>query len=313
MIFMRIEVTMLTKFKNYLKANQDKSPIIVIAGPTASGKSDLAIELAEKLNGYIINADSRQIYKELKIGTAQPSPDSKSKASKIPGDQWKINEIEHLLYGYVSIFDKYALYNYQQDVEKILKVYDSDRIPFLVGGTGLYIDSVVFNYDLKKDEIDKKERNILRKKSVEELQDLAGDAVKKLNRSDRQNPHRLIRLIERGGEIYKQNKAKNHLYIVINPEKDVLEKRVIKRVDVMIDNGLIEENKQLRKILTEKGYSNPSSYPKAVKSIGYQEFNDYFSDKKSLHEVKEEIIIHNLQYAKRQKTWFKRHKDAIFI
>ena len=125
-------------------------PIIVVAGPTSSDKSSLAIEMAKKFNGYIINADSRQVYKELSIGTAKPTPDKIIHQSS-KKEYWMIDDIEHYLYGHISIEEDYHLGRYQQEVFELIErktMENPKQIPFLVGGTGLYIDSIVFNFDL---------------------------------------------------------------------------------------------------------------------------------------------------------------------
>jgi tRNA dimethylallyltransferase len=275
-----------------------QKPIIVVAGPTASGKSSLALKLAKDINGYIINADSRQIYKELKIGTAQPTPDT------IRDDVWYIDEVEHYLYGHVSITEDYNLYRYQQDVQKVLDRENS--IPILVGGTGLYIDSIVYNYDLKPSS--KKEtkysRKELEKMSVKELHSLIDDDVlKKLNRSDRNNPIRLIRTIERGGINQSQGPSLKHIYLLLDTKLENLRERIEARVDQMFKDGLIEENEKL----LNSGYSYDLP---AMQSIGYQEFEGYFKKEKNLDQVRKEIILHTMQYAKRQKTWFRRNKHV---
>jgi tRNA dimethylallyltransferase len=278
-----------------------KKPIVVIAGPTATGKSYKAIKLAKEIEGVIINADSRQIYKQLKIGTAQPKPD------KVEDEFWIIDGIKHYLYGHISIEEKYNLYQYQKDVQQVLDM--EEKIPILVGGTGLYIDSIVYNYDLssKKSSNSDYSREDLSKMSVKELQSLIKeDTLKKLNRSDVNNPTRLIRVIERGGVNRKKDESLNHIYILIYTDIKILKKNIIERVDQMFEKGLIEENRKL----IESGYSYdlPSMH-----SIGYQEFEGFFENKKSVEQVKEDIILHTLQYAKRQRTWFKRNRNTITI
>jgi len=310
------------------KTQQD-SFYIVVAGPTASGKSDVAIRLAKEINGYIINADSRQIYKEISIGTARDLPEkiiSKKDLSKkdisqnksqnklqknsesteeLPCEIHMISEVIHLLYGYVSLDDEYSLFRYKKDVEKCVEIMKSlypKMTPILVGGTGLYIDSVVYNYDLKKIS-DKNEaqqngqtrqtqqtRENLMKKSLNELQKLAGTKLDKLNESDRKNPHRIIRLIERGGEQYKKGDPLPHIYFVVNPAKELLEKRIKIRIDKMIEEGLIDEVQSLKKL---------------PKILGYKEFEGY-PETKSLDQVKSDIFLYTRQYSKRQMTWFGR-------
>lgn len=214
--------------------------IIVIAGTTASGKSTLSLKLAKEINGVIINGDSRQIYKEISIGTSKPN---KSDMGNIP----------HYLYSFVSVKDKYNIYKYQRDVSKVLNKIPKDKIPIIVGGTGLYIDSVIYNYNLSKK--------------------------------------------SKGG-------ALEHLYFVVDKPKDILKENIRKRVDEMFAKGLLEENIYIRK-------KKLSKYP-SLKTIGYAEFDEYFEKKKKLEEVKNEIVKNTIDYAKRQRTWFRRNKDAIW-
>jgi tRNA dimethylallyltransferase len=276
----------------------DSIPIIVIAGPTASGKSDLAIRLAKELDGEIINGDSRQVYKELVIGTAKPS---KKERSIVP----------HHLYDYISVKEDFNIYRYQRDFNKLLESFPKKKIPILVGGSGLYIDSVIFNYELKEEKPTKKEREKrerLNKLSINELQKLVSDIdpklLKKLNKSDRNNPIRLIRVIEREGEILNKKEPKKHTYFVIDLDKKLLNKKIETRVEKMFEMGLLEENERLRKKGLEK-YS-------ALNTIGYQEFIPYFEGKASLKEVRKEIVKNTKKYAKRQKTWFRKHDHAIW-
>ena len=271
---------------------ESSRPIIVIAGPTASGKSSISINLAKEINGVIINTDSRQIYKEISIGTAKPS---KKEMENIP----------HFLYGHISVKDNYNIYKYQNDVKDVLDNLTKEQVPILVGGTGLYIDSVIFNYNLEDKDIDKKKREELKNLSLEELQKLIDPKIlKKLNESDRNNPVRLIRIIEKGDKTEKKGEELNHKYFVIDIEKDILNKRIENRVEIMIKNGLIEENIMIRK-------NELHNYP-ALKTIGYQEFDEYFEKNKSIDEVKKEIVKNTKKYAKRQRTWFRKHKHAIW-
>ena len=268
-----------------------KGKIVVIAGPTASGKSDIALRLAKDINGYIINGDSRQIYKDLNIGTAKPVFD---KGNILDG-------VKHYLYDYVNPKDNYTLYDYQKDVQKVLQ--NEKDIPILTGGTGLYIDSVVFNYNLVKNN---KNISDLDSKSVEELQSIAGVLINDMNESDRGNKHRLIRTIERGGINREKGKSLNHIYFVLDIEKDILIERVYERVNKMFDMGLLKENTDL----LSKGYTY---LDRGMNSIGYIEFKEYFENKISLDEVREKIIKNTMSYIKRQRTWFRRNKGSIWI
>jgi len=266
--------------------------IIVIAGPTASGKSDIAITLAKKINGYIINGDSRQVYKYLNIGTAKPV---------FQNSEYTIDGIKHYLYDFIDPRDNFTLFDYQLAVKDILR--KEKGIPILVGGSGLYIDSVVFNYILSKNHnID----TTLQSKSIEELKELAKEYLPNMNESDRENKHRLIRAIQRKGITHKKGSTLNSIYFVLDIKKEILEKRVEERIERMFKEGLLQENISLLK----KGYTYED---KGMNSIGYIEFKEYFDKEKTLEQVKEDIYRNTLSYIKRQKTWFKRNKNSIWI
>lgn len=272
-------------------------PVIVIAGPTTTGKSSLAIKLAKEINGEILNADSRQIYRELNIGTARPTSE-------------EMLDITHHLYGHISVRETYNIYKYQQDVKKVLKEIAKEKTPILVGGSGLYIDSVIFNYKLNQNEetqIDLVRREKLNKLNIKELQNLIKEIdpllLENLNQSDQKNPIRLVRIIEKGGQRQRGESLK-HKYFVIDLEKEELKKRITERTEMMFERGLLEENVKLR----EKGLDKCSAF----KTIGYQEFDKYFKEEISLNTVKEEIIKNTKRYAKRQRTWFRKHDHAIW-
>lgn len=277
------------------------SPIIVISGCTASGKSDVALKLAKRINGVILNADSRQIYKEVSIGTAKPN------LILNESNQWEKEGITHYLYSQTSINKKYNLYQYQTDAFKILNQLSPQITPILTGGTGLYIDSVIFNYKLKTLSQPQTEvADNLSDFTAKELQRLVpSEILNKLNESDRQNKNRLIRVIQKGLPSIKKGTPLEHIYFFLDIEKGILEKRIEQRVNQMFKNGLLEENIKIR-----------NAFPKSTffkTTIGYKEFEDYFKKNISLDEVKEDIITHTKQYAKRQRTWFRRNKGVIYV
>lgn len=269
--------------------------IIVIAGPTASGKSNLSIQLAKDIGGYIINGDSRQVYKHLSIGTAKPFPDK-----LLEDGTWIISDVRHFLYDIVDPKDPFTLFEYQQEVQKILD--REEGIPIIVGGTGLYIDSVVFNYDLKENNHESDLSNL----SLEELQERATPFLELMTESDKKNPHRLIRAIQKNSIERNKGKDLNSIYFVLDIEKEELRKRIEKRVDKMFEDGLEDENREL----LEKGYKYED---KGLNSIGYREFEKYFRKECTLEEVKEEIVKNTLRYAKRQRTWFRRNKNCVYV
>ncbi len=273
-----------------------KGKIIVLAGPTASGKSDIAISLAKQIGGYIINGDSRQVYTDLNIGTSKPKFDKKvSKGQDIK------DGITHYLYDYINPKDNFTLYEYQRDVNTVLN--NTKGIPILVGGSGLYIDSVIFNYHLVNNS---KDISNLESKSVDELQTFAKDFLDEMNESDRSNRHRLIRAIERGGVNREKGKELENIYFVIDIDKEILKERVKERIERMFKDGLLEENISL----LDKGYTYEN---KGMNSIGYREFKEYFENNKSIDDVKEEIFKNTMAYIKRQRTWFRRNKGSIWI
>lgn len=270
------------------------SKVIAITGPTASGKSSLSIKLAKKYHGLVINADSRQIFRDLNIGTAKPKPDQIKKDGT-----WYISEVPHYLFGFASLETEYNVFKYQKDVEKILR--ENPNIPiFLVGGTGLYIDSIMYEFKLPIHN-EKDYTNF----SIEELKKELGERISELNESDRNNPRRLISVLKRINEGEK-NKRNNSIYLYIDVEKEELEKRINERVEDMFKSGILEENIQIHN--KYPNYDIPS-----LNTIGYKEFKEYFEQTKTIEEIKELIKIHTRQYAKRQRTWFKRDKDIQYV
>lgn len=263
--------------------------IIVIAGPSASGKSNLATKLAKELDGYIINGDSRQLYKHLTIGSAKPTAEEISKSG-----------IRHFLYDIIDPKENFTIYQYQKEVENILN--SEKGIPIIVGGTGLYIDSVIFNYNL----VQSNSNEDLSSLSLEQLQEKAKEYLNDMTESDRKNRHRLIRAIQKNGIKSSRGKELDNIYFVLDIPKYELEERVRDRIEEMFKRGLLDENKKL----LEMGYTYED---KGMKSIGYSEFKPYFEGLVSLENVKEMIVKNTLSYIKRQKTWFRRNKNSIWV
>lgn len=264
-------------------------PIIVIAGPTCSGKSGIALQLAKDIDGVIVNGDSRQIYKELRIGTARPT-------------QEDMQGIPHHLYGHISVTEDYNIYKYQKDFNRTIQEIPKGKAIILVGGTGLYIDSVIFNYKLKEQSA--KEVKI-ESTDIDDIKKLIPKSIlENLNESDRNNPRRLLRILQKGSREVEKGNPLPHKYFIIDIEPHVLRERIAKRVDSMFEEGLVEENHRLQ--------SEGLTQYKALSTIGYQEFKSYFDGTKKLEDVKQEIINHTNQYAKRQRTWFRRNPNAIW-
>lgn len=273
--------------------------LIVILGPTASGKTSLAIKLAKEFNGEIISADSRQVYRGMDIGT----------------DKIIASEIPHYLIDVVNPDEKFTLAQYKQlAVKKIKDVQKRGKIPFLVGGTGLYIQAVVDNLQIPKTKPDKRIRNKLEKMTNHEL----FKKFKKLDpvgaiSIDANNKRRLVRALEIcliTKKPFSQQRKKGKplfdvLQIGIKPDKEKLEKKINQRADKMLKAGLIEE---IKKLIKKYGLGLIS-----MDSIGYQEIIPYLQNKITLKQAEELIKIHTRQYAKRQMTWFKRDKRIQWI
>lgn len=289
----------------------EKPKIIAISGSTASGKTEISIKLCRLIDGEIVNTDSRQIYKYLDIGTGKEKIIQHN-----PDGTVIINGIIHHLIDIIDPKEEFNLAKFKElALQKINKIHDKGKTPILSGGTGLYTDSILHNYDLKNETTDYKYRKRLAQKTVKELQDILKEkdppAFIKMNKSDKNNKHRLIRAIEKtkyptDKDLMPKEISFDYVNIAINMPLKKLEKNIDKRVDSFFKNGLVEENKLLR----EKGYTTQMQ---ALKSIGYMEFDDYFDGKISLEETKKLVKLHTRQYAKRQLTWLKRNKEVIWI
>ncbi len=282
--------------------------IIIIAGPTATGKTNIGIALAEHYNGEIISADSMQIYKNMNIGTATPD-DSEMKSVR----HYLINELEpHDEYN-VAVFIKKA----QQYINEIIS---RDKIPVLVGGTGLYIDALLYGYNLGN----KGENNELKKELEEKLDKLGAEYMHSLlyqldpaeaEKIHKNNTKRVLRALEiyysantaKSQSVKKTSAVYDAAYIALTYEpRDALYERINKRVDIMFDTGLIEEVKSIH----EKEYDK--SLP-SMQAIGYKELFEYFDGKIDIGKAKELIKKRTRNYAKRQLTWFKNNSDVKFF
>ncbi len=272
--------------------------LLIILGPTASGKSNLAIKIAKLFNGEIISADSRQVYKEMNIGTAKPS---------------KGNIRYHLL-DVIEPDKRFSAAQYKKLACKAIKdIQNRNKLPILCGGTGLYISSIVENWQFPKVPPQKKLRKKLEEKSVEQLFKIYKKLDSKGAESiDKKNKRRLIRAIEvcttNNKPFWQQRKSSkssfNTLLIGIELPKEELKEKIAKRIKKMIKMGLETEVKTLL-----KKYGRISSF----QTIGYQEWKEYFNNKINKKEVQDLIELHTIQYSKRQMTWFKKMKDIQWI
>jgi tRNA dimethylallyltransferase len=289
------------------------SKLVVILGPTASGKSDLAIKLAKKFKGEIISADSRQIYKGMDIGTAKP----KGHQSSANSHRSLVSKgIRHYMINTVKPSQTLTLTEYKdRAIEVINNITRRGKVPFLVGGTGLYISSIVNNWLIPKVRPSKKLRNELEGKTNKWL----FKQLKKLDREtaaniDPQNKRRLVRALEvcltSDLPFSKQRKRGNSLFnileIGLDLEREKLYKGIGKRVDLMIRAGLVREVKSL--IRRGYGWHLP-----AMSGIGYRQVGQYLRGEISLERAIELIKRDTRRYAKRQLTWFRKDKRIRWI
>ncbi|MDY2986958.1 MAG: tRNA (adenosine(37)-N6)-dimethylallyltransferase MiaA [Peptoniphilus sp.] len=278
--------------------------LIILTGPTGVGKTELSLKIAKEYNGEIISADSMQIYKEFNIGTA-----------KIDTNQ---TDIIHYMIDIIDANTEFSVYDFQQQVKKLIEEINlRGKMPILVGGTGLYINSIVYNLTFQEKSKDTAYReylnSLLQEKGLEYLYELLLEVdPESAKQIDRNNSHRIIRALEisktgkkDNSNFNSKNNEYNLLYLGLNMQRSKLYENINIRVDQMINQGLIKEVSEL----VEK-YSENSQ---AFKAIGYKEVISYFKNDISLEEMVELIKKNSRHYAKRQITWFKRDDRIIWL
>lgn len=287
----------------------NKEKILVIVGPTAVGKTSLSIKLAKKFNGEIISGDSMQIYKDLDIGTAKITEEEKE---GIPHHLIDLKEIE----------ENYSVADFQKEASKKIKeITKRDHLPIIVGGTGLYIESLLYPVSHGKAEANKALRNeleIYAKKQGNEalwerLNSIDPKAARKIHPNNIRRVIRAIEVFEVSGKLFsdfqneRKNKESNYDYFIIalNTDRQLLYERINQRVDLMIEEGLLEEARNL----WEKVDFNPKI--QSTKGIGYKEFLKYILQEKSLEESVNQIKQNSRRYAKRQLTWFRNRFENV--
>ncbi|SHJ78660.1 tRNA (adenosine(37)-N6)-dimethylallyltransferase MiaA [Tepidibacter formicigenes] len=283
-----------------------KIPLIIIAGPTAVGKTDLSIEIAKSLNTDIISADSMQIYKYMDIGTAKITED-------------EMQGVKHYLIDEVTPDTEFSVAEFQSRAKKYInEIYSKGKIPLIAGGTGLYINSLIYemdftdsksNYDLRE-KLQKEADEYGVKHLHEKLKELDSDSASRIHPN---NVKRVIRALEvcldsndKIGDFkrdLKLNENYHPIFIVLNRDRNILYERINKRVDIMISSGLVEEVKKLMNM----GYTEDMT---SMKAIGYKEIIKHLNGKYSLDEAIYIIKRDSRRYAKRQITWFKRYDIA---
>ena len=287
-----------------------KPLVIVIGGPTASGKTSLSIKLAKQINGEIISADSMQIYKDMDIGTAKPTEEEKE-------------GIKHYLLDFVSPDQRYSVADFKKDAENAIEeILKKGKTPIIVGGTGLYIDTLVYGIEYPNIDYDEDFRNQLYKKAeteeglaslYEQAMKIDPKAMEKISKLDKKRITRVIEMYHNTGktktelEIESRKKGVKYDYRVfaINMDREKLYERINLRVDMMIEAGLIDEVKNL--------LEKYSDFPTAMQGLGYKETVEYLENKISKEEMIEKIKQESRRYAKRQLTWFRKNKDIKWI
>lgn len=283
--------------------------VIVIAGPTASGKTNLSIELAKKINGEIVSADSMQIYQEMDIGTAKPSLEERQ-------------GIKHYLLDFVSPEERYSVADYKKDAKQaIQEIIKKGKFPIIVGGTGLYIDSLIYEIEYPNIEFDENYRKKLEERvAVEGLERLYQEAekidplaIRKISQNDEKRILRILEIYQATGktkteqEIESRKRPVEYDYQVyaLKWERETLYERINKRVDLMLQQGLIEEVKGVLK--------RHEKFPTAMQGLGYKEVVSFLKGETTEEEMIEKIKMETRRYAKRQMTWFRKNKQTIWL
>lgn len=287
-----------------------KKPLVILTGPTAVGKTKASIGLAKAIGGEIISADSMQVYKQMDIGSAKIKP------SEMDG-------IPHYLVDILEPDEEFHVVLFQQMAKQaIQKIYEKGKIPILVGGTGFYIQAVLYDIDFSENEKDMSYREELEKLAQTKGAEYLHDRLREVDEKSAQDIHannvkRVIRALEyfhqTGEKISEHNEEQrkkvapyNFSYFVLNDERAHLYEKINLRVDQMINEGLVREVQSLK----EKGYTRDMV---SMQGLGYKEMLDYLDNKCSLEEAVEIIKRDTRHFAKRQITWFKRESDVTWI
>ena len=285
-----------------------KIPVLILTGPTAVGKTKLSVELAKALNGEIISSDSMQIYRYMDIGSAKVTED-------------EMSGVKHHMINIINPDEEFSVSDFKEQSEALIeKIYSRGHLPIVTGGTGLYLNALIYDMDFGNSSSDEKLRNELYSLYYEKGKDYMHDMLKELSPDSAKRIHpnnvkRVIRAIEiykLGGELgdfskdLKLNEKIDVKIVILNRERKLLYERINLRVDMMFDAGLLDEVRKLKNM----GYSQDLV---SMKGIGYKEVLDYFDGKNDLETTKDIIKQSSRKYAKRQLTWFRKYKDALCI
>ena len=289
----------------------NKKPLIVLTGPTAVGKTALSVLLAKKIGGEIISADSMQVYKGMDIGSAKIMPE-------------EMDNIPHHLIDILDPTEEFNIVKFQTLAKEAMdKIYSKGKIPIIAGGTGIYIQSVLFDIDFESNEDKKEYRLKLEEMSLEDEgpkklhQMLKNIDPKSAETIHENNVKRVIRALEfyeetktpiseHNEEQRQKESPYNFCYFVLNDERANLYENIDKRVDIMLNTGLVEEVKNLH----QKGYTKDMV---SMQGLGYKEILDYLNGEISLDRAVYLIKRDTRHFAKRQLTWFRREKEVEWI
>ena len=289
----------------------DKLFLIVLVGPTAVGKTEFSIELAKKVDGEIISGDSMQVYKHMDIGTAKITQD-------------EMSGIPHHMIDILEPNENFSAYEFKNRAQRLIKeITARGRVPIIAGGTGLYIQSLIYNYDFE-DETISEQKSLEIEAKLSELDQLSNEALHQylasfdevsaqdIHPNNRKRVRRAIqyylktkKLLSSRKKVQQFTENYDTLLLGIEMSRDILYQRINKRVDIMLERGLLSEVQQL----VDNGYETSQS----MQAIGYKEIVPVIKQELSLDEATEKLKQHSRNYAKRQMTWFKNKLDVLWL
>ena len=288
----------------------EKKKLVILTGPTAVGKTKLSIELARKIGGEIISADSMQVYKYMDIGSAKIRPE-------------EMEDIPHFLVDELEPSEEFNVVVFQQKAKQYMEeIYQRGHIPILVGGTGFYIQAVLYDINFSEDDDNHQLREELENLAKEKGAEYMHEELRKIDPASADAIHannikRVIRALEyyklTGQKISEHNEEQRQKdspydfsYFVLNDHRNLLYERIDKRVDEMIEEGLVEEVRNLKNMGYDRSYIS-------MQGLGYKEILSFLEDEISLEEAIYILKRDTRHFAKRQITWFKREKEVIWV
>ena len=287
-----------------------KRPLIILTGPTAVGKTKASISLAKSINGEIISADSMQVYKHMDIGSAKIKPE-------------EMDGVKHYLVDVLEPDEEFHVVKFQEMAKQAMEeIYEKGKIPIVVGGTGFYIQALLYDIDFTENQADTSYREMLEALAQEKGAEYLHAMLQEVDMASAEAIHannvkRVIRALEffhqtgeKISEHNEQERAKESpyesCYFVLNDDRDVLYERINQRIDMMLEEGLVQEVQALK----DKGYTKEMV---SMQGLGYKEILDYLNGECSLEEAIYILKRDTRHFAKRQLTWFRREQDVIWI